>query len=128
MVYNKDSKNESPKEKITMRIIKAKDYDDMSRKAANIMASVITLDPSCTLGLATGSTPIGLYKNLIAAYENGNLDFSKVHSINLDGTKPRTAPTPPTMPSRIRPLSQSGLWMAFRPFSTRTGMPGTHTP
>lgn len=47
-----------------MRIIKAKDYDDMSRKAANIMASVITLDPSCTLGLATGSTPIGLYKNL----------------------------------------------------------------
>ena len=67
-----------------MRIIKAKDYDDMSRKAANIMASVITLDPSCTLGLATGSTPIGLYKNLIAAYENGNLDFSKVHSINLD--------------------------------------------
>ena len=87
MVYNKDSKNESPKEKITMRIIKAKDYDDMSRKAANIMASVITLDPSCTLGLATGSTPIGLYKNLIAAYENGNLDFSKVHSINLDEYK-----------------------------------------
>ena len=70
-----------------MRIIKAKDYDDMSRKAANIMASVITLDPSCTLGLATGSTPIGLYKNLIAAYENGNLDFSKVHSINLDEYK-----------------------------------------
>ena len=87
MVYNKDSKNESSKEKITMRIIKAKDYDDMSRKAANIMASVISLDPSCTLGLATGSTPIGLYKNLIAAYENGNLDFSKVHSINLDEYK-----------------------------------------
>ena len=58
-----------------MRIIKAKDYDDMSRKAANIMASVITLDPSCTLGLATGSTPIGLYNKLLAAYENGNLDF-----------------------------------------------------
>ena len=87
MVYNKDSKNESPKEKITMRIIKAKDYDDMSRKAANIMASVITLDPSCTLGLATGSTPIGLYNKLLAAYENGNLDFSKVHSINLDEYK-----------------------------------------
>ncbi|MFQ9395741.1 MAG: hypothetical protein ACLR2E_19085 [Lachnospiraceae bacterium] len=45
-----------------MRIIKAKDYDDMSRKAANIMASVITLDPSCTLGLATGSTPSAFTK------------------------------------------------------------------
>ena len=56
MVYNKDSKNESSKEKITMRIIKAKDYDDMSRKAANIMASVITLDPSCTLGLFCGAS------------------------------------------------------------------------
>ena len=45
-----------------MRIIKTKDYNDMSRKAADIMASVITLNPACTLGLATGSTPIGLYK------------------------------------------------------------------
>ena len=87
MVYNKDSKNESPKEKITMRIIKAKDYDDMSRKAANIMASVITLDPSCTLGLATGSTPIGTYKNLVAGYENGDYDFSNVRSVNLDEYK-----------------------------------------
>ena len=51
-----------------MRIIKTKDYNDMSRKAADIMASVITLNPTCTLGLATGSTPIGLYKNLIASY------------------------------------------------------------
>ena len=70
-----------------MRIIKTKDYNDMSRKAADIMASVITLNPTCTLGLATGSTPIGLYKNLIASYVSGNLDFSKVHSINLDEYK-----------------------------------------
>ena len=70
-----------------MRIIRAKDYDDMSKKAAAIMASVITLNPECTLGLATGSTPEGLYKNLISAYENGELDFSKVHSINLDEYK-----------------------------------------
>ena len=70
-----------------MRIIKTKDYNDMSRKAADIMASVITLNPTCTLGLATGSTPIGLYKNLIASYESGDLDFSKVHSINLDEYK-----------------------------------------
>ena len=70
-----------------MRIIKAKDYDDMSRKAAAIMASVITLTPDCTLGLATGSSPVGLYQNLIAAYERGELDFSKVSSINLDEYK-----------------------------------------
>ena len=70
-----------------MRIIRAKDYEDMSKKAANIMASVIALNPECTLGLATGSTPEGLYKNLITAYENGDLDFSKVHSINLDEYK-----------------------------------------
>ena len=70
-----------------MRIIKAKDYDDMSRKAAAIMASVITLKPDCTLGLATGSSPVGLYQNLIAAYERGELDFSKVSSINLDEYK-----------------------------------------
>lgn len=70
-----------------MRIIKVKNYEEMSRKAANIMASVIALKPDCTLGLATGSTPIGLYKNLITAYEKGDLDFSQVRSINLDEYK-----------------------------------------
>ena len=53
-----------------MRIIRTKDYDDMSRKAANIIASQIVLKPDCVLGLATGSTPIGTYKNLVAAYES----------------------------------------------------------
>ena len=67
-----------------MRIIRTKDYDDMSRKAANIIASQIVLKPDCVLGLATGSTPIGTYKNLVAAYENGDLDFSAVKSVNLD--------------------------------------------
>ena len=67
-----------------MRIIRTKDYDDMSRKAANIIAAQIVLKPDCVLGLATGSTPIGTYKNLVAAYENGDLDFSAVKSVNLD--------------------------------------------
>lgn len=70
-----------------MRIIKAKDYDDMSRKAANIIAAQVQLKPDCVLGLATGSTPIGTYKELVAAYENGDLDFSKVTSVNLDEYK-----------------------------------------
>ena len=67
-----------------MRIIKAKDYADMSRKAANIIGAQVIMKPDCVLGLATGSTPIGTYKELIAAYENGDLDFSLVKTANLD--------------------------------------------
>ena len=67
-----------------MRIIKAKDYADMSRKAANIIAAQVIMKPDCVLGLATGSTPIGTYKELIKAYENGDLDFSQVKTANLD--------------------------------------------
>ena len=70
-----------------MRIIEAKNYDDMSKKAAEIIAAEVTLNPTCTLGLATGSTPVGTYQNLIKKYENGDLDFSQVHSVNLDEYK-----------------------------------------
>lgn len=70
-----------------MRIIRAKDYEDMSRKAANIISSVMTLKPDCVLGLATGSSPVGTYKHLIRRYENGDLDFSQVTSVNLDEYK-----------------------------------------
>ena len=67
-----------------MKIIKTKDYADMSRKAANIIAAQVIMKPDCVLGLATGSTPIGTYKELIKAYENGDLDFSLVKTANLD--------------------------------------------
>ena len=67
-----------------MRLIRAKDYSDVSRKAGNIIASVIQLKPDCVLGLATGSSPIGTYKELIAKYESGDLDFSQVRTVNLD--------------------------------------------
>ena len=70
-----------------MRIIRAKDYEDMSRKAANIISSVMTLKPDCVLGLATGTSPVGTYKHLIRRYENGDLDFSRVTSVNLDEYK-----------------------------------------
>ena len=69
---------------LKMRIIRAKDYADMSRKAANIIAAQVILKPDCVLGLATGSTPIGTYKELINGYENGDLDFSLVKTANLD--------------------------------------------
>ena len=67
-----------------MRIIKASNYNEMSRCAANIIAAQITLKPDSVLGLATGSTPIGTYKLLVESYQQGNLDFSKVRSVNLD--------------------------------------------
>ncbi|QEK16259.1 glucosamine-6-phosphate deaminase [[Clostridium] hylemonae] len=70
-----------------MKIYRAKDYEDMSRKAANIISAEVILKPDCVLGLATGSTPIGTYKNLIQSYENGDLDFSDVTSVNLDEYK-----------------------------------------
>lgn len=70
-----------------MQIIKAKDYDKMSRMAANIIASQVIMKPDCVLGLATGSTPIGTYKELIAKFEAGELDFGDVTSINLDEYK-----------------------------------------
>ena len=63
-----------------MRIIKTKDYNDMSRKAANYIGALIINKPDCVLGLATGSTPIGTYKNLVAGYENGDYDFSNGES------------------------------------------------
>lgn len=70
-----------------MRIIRTKDYDDMSKKAANIIAAQLVLKPDTVLGLATGSTPVGTYKNLVKAYEAGDLDFSAVKSVNLDEYK-----------------------------------------
>lgn len=70
-----------------MRIIEAKDYTDMSRRAANVLAAQIIMKPDCVLGLATGSSPIGTYDQLTEWYEKGDLDFSTVRSVNLDEYK-----------------------------------------
>ena len=70
-----------------MRIYKAKDYKDMSRKAANILSAQIIMKPDCTLGLATGSSPIGIYDQLVEWYKKGDLDFSEVTTVNLDEYK-----------------------------------------
>ncbi len=67
-----------------MRIIVAENYEGMSRQAANILSSVVAMKPDCVLGLATGSTPIGTYQELIKRYNDGDLDFSKVKTVNLD--------------------------------------------
>lgn len=67
-----------------MVIIKAKNYEEMSTKAANIIAAQVTMKPNCILGLATGSTPIGTYAKLVEKYKEGELDFAGVTSVNLD--------------------------------------------
>lgn len=67
-----------------MRVIVTKNYEDLGRVAANIIASQITLKPESVLGLATGSSPISTYKELIKKYENGDLSFAKCHAANLD--------------------------------------------
>lgn len=67
-----------------MRIIVCDNYDLLSKKAAQIVGSQMILNPKSILGLATGSTPIGMYKNLIKMYEEGLIDFSKTTTFNLD--------------------------------------------
>lgn len=66
-----------------MKILKTKDYEQMSRVTANILSAQVIMKPRCVLGLATGSTPIGAYRQLIDWYEKGDIDFSEVTSINI---------------------------------------------
>lgn len=81
---------------IQMRIIKTKTYEEMSAIAAGIIGGQVLLKPNCVLGLATGSSPIGTYKDLVKSYEDGVLDFSEVRTVNLDeycgldGTNPNS--------------------------------------
>ncbi len=67
-----------------MRVIITKDYDEMSRRTAKIIALQIIRKPDSVLGLATGSTPLGAYKELVRMHREENLDFSKIVTFNLD--------------------------------------------
>ncbi|MFI3212278.1 MAG: glucosamine-6-phosphate deaminase [Eubacteriales bacterium] len=70
-----------------MVIYEGKDYADVSRKAANILSAQVIMKPRAVLGLATGSTPVGMYKQLVEWYNKGDIDFSQVTSVNLDEYK-----------------------------------------
>lgn len=67
-----------------MNLIIVNDYEQVSKKAASIVSSQIILKPKSVLGLATGDTPIGMYKELISLYNNKQIDFSEIKSFNLD--------------------------------------------
>ena len=70
-----------------MQIYKVKNYQEMSRKAANIIAAQVILKPDSILGLATGSSPVGTYQHLTEMYQQGDVDFSQVTTVNLDEYK-----------------------------------------
>ena len=67
-----------------MRIIRTRDYDHMSERAAAVIAAQLTLQPSSTLGLATGSTPLGAYERLVEMCGAGKVSFAQAQSYNLD--------------------------------------------
>ena len=67
-----------------MNIIKAKDYEQMSWHAAKLIAAQVVLKPDCVLGLATGSSPVGAYQELIRSYQSGGISFAAVRTVNLD--------------------------------------------
>ena len=72
------------KERTTMKFIKVDNYDKLSRQAANIISAQVIIKPDSVLGLATGSSPVGIYRQLIDWYNKGDIDFGEVTSINLD--------------------------------------------
>lgn len=67
-----------------MRYIEVENYKKLSRSAANIISAQVIIKPDSVLGLATGSSPLGVYKQLIDWYNKGDVDFSGVTSVNLD--------------------------------------------
>lgn len=67
-----------------MRIINTNSYEEMSVMTAGVIAAQVLLKPDCVLGLATGSSPIGAYQELIRMYEKKRVDFSQVKTVNLD--------------------------------------------
>ncbi len=74
-----------------MRVILCDTYEEISKQAAKIVAGQVYLKPNSVLGLATGSTPIGMYQELAKLYSAGELDFGKVTTFNLDEYYPISA-------------------------------------
>ena len=70
-----------------MKIIITKDYEELSAKAAEIMLEVVRQNPRAVLGLATGTTPLGLYANMIADHKENGTDYSGIRTANLDEYK-----------------------------------------
>ncbi|MGM9681092.1 MAG: glucosamine-6-phosphate deaminase [Eubacteriales bacterium] len=77
-----------------MRVIVCENYNEMSKAAARLFVAQMILKPDSVLGLATGSTPVGLYRELICRYQAGDIDFSKITTVNLDEYYPISPDNP----------------------------------
>lgn len=67
-----------------MKVIVVDSYEEGAKKGADIIEKIVRENPACTLGLATGSSPVGMYKELSRRCKEEGLDFSQIHSVNLD--------------------------------------------
>ena len=68
----------------SIEVVIKRDYDQMSKTAAQLVVDVLNTKPNAVLGMATGSTPLGLYQELVRLYQAGQVDFSRVTTFNLD--------------------------------------------
>lgn len=102
-----------------MKLIRARDYGEMSRRAANLIFAQVTLKPDSVLGLATGSTPIGIYDCLADWFAGGDLDFGEVTTINLD----EYCGLAPTHPQSYRYFMQTHLFGRVNINPARTNVP-----
>jgi len=102
-----------------IKVLITKNYDELSKKAAEIIAGAIRNKPDLTLGLATGETPVGCYRELIRMHKEEGLDFSEVVTFNLD----EYVGLPPTHPQSYRYFMNVNL---FNHVNIR--MENTHLP
>lgn len=89
-----------------MKIYQEKDYDALSRRAANLISAEVIRKPDCVLGLATGSTPVGTYRQLAAWNQKGDFSFKDVRTVNLD----EYLGLPPTHDQSYRYFMQENLF------------------
>ena len=89
-----------------MKIYQEKDYDALSRRAANLISAEVIRKPDCVLGLATGSTPVGTYRQLSAWNQKGDFSFKDVRTVNLD----EYLGLPPTHDQSYRYFMQENLF------------------
>ena len=107
-----------------MKVIVCKNYEEMSAAAAEIVADVMKAKPDCVLGLATGSTPVGMYKQLIGKNQSGEIDFSKVTTVNLD----EYYPISPENDQSYRYFMNQNLFDHVNVDKTRTFVPDGQAP
>ena len=102
-----------------MRVIIEKDYEVMSRRAATFVVEIVRNRPDCVLGLATGSTPVGMYDELIRMHKEEGLDFSRVTTFNLD----EYYGLPPTHDQSYRRFMQENLFDGINVAPERINVP-----